>query len=66
MSYIPRNHRPERKEALAALKQYLDANPGLRIGQALYALSAMPFVLEDIELIHAVRQALSDDEEPAG
>jgi hypothetical protein len=33
MPYVPRNERPEREEALAALKTYLDHHPDVRIGQ---------------------------------
>lgn len=55
--YVPRNNRPERKEAIAALVKFLDEHPDLRIGQAITALAGTgdPFQLEDVELIHAVR-----------
>jgi hypothetical protein len=55
--YVPRNHRPERKEAIEALVKFLDEHPDLRIGQALIALAGTgdSYQLEDVELIHAVR-----------
>lgn len=57
-SYIPRNHRPERDQAIAALKAYLDRHPDYRIGQALWAIAEQdPFQLEDGELIKRVAKA---------
>jgi hypothetical protein len=55
--YVPRNRRPERKEAIAALIRYLDASPDLRIGQAVIGLFAdkhEAFNAEDADLIAAV------------
>lgn len=37
--YVPRDHRPQRKLALAALNRFLTRHPDLRIGQALYAIA---------------------------
>jgi hypothetical protein len=58
---VPRNRRPERKEAIAALIRYLDASPDLRIGQAVIGLFADrhdAFNAEDADLIAAVERRL--------
>jgi hypothetical protein len=59
--YVPRNRRPERKAAIAALIRYLDASPDLRIGQAVIGLFADrhdAFNAEDADLIAAVERRL--------
>lgn len=56
--YVPRNERPARKEALAALERYLARYPDLRIGQALWAIATHdPFHLEDEDIIARVEPA---------
>lgn len=56
--YVPRNDRPQRKEALAALERYLTRYPDLRIGQALWAIATRdPFNIEDEEIIARVEPA---------
>jgi hypothetical protein len=55
--YVPRNLRPERKSAIAALIRYLDASPDLRIGQAVIGLFSSEsdcWNAEDVDLIAAV------------
>lgn len=61
--YVPRDHRPQRKLAIAALNRFLVRHPDLRIGQALYAIAGHPFNAEDEDIIAACEadERRSDD-----